>query len=115
MTDEIVEELANEVTRQAGFGENSVRINWRGRFVARMVLAEPRYTSNYKFQTPKSGTIGIGGGNGALGLVMGKYLLEEQGISVKTILREERYERGDSMKEQIVVGTPGKVWTLINM
>ncbi|KAH8080451.1 hypothetical protein JL720_9147 [Aureococcus anophagefferens] len=85
VTDEIVEELANEVTRQAGFGENSVRINWRGRFVARMVLAEPRYTSNYKFQTPKSGTIGIGGGNGALGLVMCKYLLERLGDDRATV------------------------------
>ena len=79
VTDEIVEQLADEVTRQAGFGENSVRINWRGRFVARMVLAEPRYTSNYRFMTPSDGTIAIGGGNGALGLVMGKYLLERLG------------------------------------
>uniref|UniRef100_A0A7S0JBB2 RNA helicase n=1 Tax=Calcidiscus leptoporus TaxID=127549 RepID=A0A7S0JBB2_9EUKA len=46
---------------------------------------------------------------------MGRYLLEPAGIGVKTILREERYERGATLNEQIVVGTPGKVWTLINM
>ena len=91
VTDEIVEQLANEVTRQAGFGENSVRINWRGRFVARMVLAEPRYTSNYKFQTPKSGVIGIGGGNGALGLVMGKYLLERLGDARQDVTLEIKF------------------------
>ena len=34
---------------------------------------------------------------------------------IKTVLREERYEKGDTMKEQIVIGTPGKVWTLMGM
>jgi len=48
-------------------------------------------------------------------LKMGKYLLEDKGIRLKVILREERWERGASMKDQLIVGTPGKVWTLINM
>lgn len=48
-------------------------------------------------------------------LKMGKYLLAEQGFAVKTILREERFERGQLMREQIVIGTPGKIWTLIGM
>lgn len=46
---------------------------------------------------------------------MGKYHLAEAGLAIKTILREERYEKGDRMKEQIVIGTPGKIWTLIGM
>ena len=46
---------------------------------------------------------------------MGKHHLVEAGLSIKTILREERYEKGQSMTEQIVIGTPGKVWTLIGM
>ena len=43
---------------------------------------------------------------------MGKYQLAETGVQVKTILREERHERGDSMTQQIVIGTPGKIWSL---
>ena len=46
---------------------------------------------------------------------MGKYHLAEAGLSIKTILREERYEKGDKMSEQIVVGTPGKVWSLMGI
>lgn len=76
VTDEIIGLLASELTRRTGFGVNSVRLNSQGRFVARMTPAEPRYTSTSKFVTPSSGIIAIGGGNGALGLVMGKYFLE---------------------------------------
>jgi len=46
---------------------------------------------------------------------MGKYHLVDAGLSIKTILREEKYDKGDKMTEQIVIGTPGKVWTLIGM
>jgi len=46
---------------------------------------------------------------------MGKYLLQEAGLTVKTILREERFEKGESLPDQIIIATPGKVWTLINM
>jgi len=46
---------------------------------------------------------------------MGKFHLAEAGIGVKTILREERYEKGSKMTEQIVVGTPGKIWSLIGL
>jgi len=48
-------------------------------------------------------------------LKMGKYMVQEAGVRIKVILREERWERGATMKEQVIVGTPGKVWTLINM
>jgi ATP-dependent RNA helicase DDX19/DBP5 len=46
---------------------------------------------------------------------MGKHHLTAAGLSIKTILREEKYDKGDKMKEQIVIGTPGKIWTLIGM
>lgn len=46
---------------------------------------------------------------------MGKYLLQETGVSIKTILREEKHERGTKLPQQIVIGTPGKVWSLIGI
>jgi ATP-dependent RNA helicase DDX19/DBP5 len=46
---------------------------------------------------------------------MGKYMLLESGMTVKCILKEERYERGATMPDQIVIGTPGKIWTLISL
>ncbi|KAJ1617163.1 P-loop containing nucleoside triphosphate hydrolase protein [Pavlovales sp. CCMP2436] len=42
-------------------------------------------------------------------LKMGKYLILEKGIKVKCVLRDERWERGDRISEQIVIGTPGKI------
>ena len=45
---------------------------------------------------------------------MGMYLLKESGITVKCILREERYEKGAKMPDQIVIGTAGKVLALVN-
>lgn len=46
---------------------------------------------------------------------MGKHHLAEAGLAVKTVLREERCEKGDKVEEQIVVGTPGKIWSLITL
>jgi hypothetical protein len=31
------------------------------------------------------------------------------------VLRDERWERGDRLTEQIVIGTPGKIVSLLNM
>jgi ATP-dependent RNA helicase DDX19/DBP5 len=36
-------------------------------------------------------------------------------MTVKCILKEEKYERGATMPDQIVIGTPGKIWTLISL
>eukprot|EP00635_Sarcinochrysidales_sp_CCMP3193_P013944 CAMPEP_0118889336 /NCGR_PEP_ID=MMETSP1166-20130328/314_1 /TAXON_ID=1104430 /ORGANISM="Chrysoreinhardia sp, Strain CCMP3193" /LENGTH=617 /DNA_ID=CAMNT_0006827923 /DNA_START=27 /DNA_END=1880 /DNA_ORIENTATION=- len=72
----IIRGLAHEIARNTGFGENSVKLTADCRYVARQVLAEPKYSTNYKFKTPQKGVIAIGGGNGALGLVMGKYFLD---------------------------------------
>lgn len=48
-------------------------------------------------------------------LKMGKYLILHKGIKVKCILRDERWERGERITEQIVIGTPGKIVSLLNM
>jgi len=44
---------------------------------------------------------------------MGKYMLQATGMSIKVILREERHDRGAQMADQIVIGTAGKVSSLI--
>ena len=46
---------------------------------------------------------------------MGKYMLQETGMTVKCILKEDKYENGATMLDQIVIGTPGKIWTLISL
>lgn len=48
-------------------------------------------------------------------LKMGKYLILEKGIKIKCILREERWARGEKIQEQIVIGTPGKIVSLLNI
>ena len=107
--DDLIEQIGYEVSRKAGFGENSVRLNWRGRFVARMVLAEPRYTSNKVFQPPSTGVVGIGGGNGALGLVMGKYFLERLGDQRKTSSLEIKFlSRSCKISRPRAVGALGR-------
>mmetsp|Transcript_110147 Transcript_110147/g.351336 ORF Transcript_110147/g.351336 Transcript_110147/m.351336 type:complete len:614 (+) Transcript_110147:80-1921(+) len=73
--------LVAEIFRHASFGHNSVRILNRGRFVARQVPSAP-YENKPDFQLPNDGVIAISGGNGALGLVMGMWILnkaKEQG------------------------------------
>jgi len=89
---ENVKFLAAEIFRKQSFGHNSVRILNKGRYVLRAIDA-----SNYEYlpdmQMPKAGCIGITGGNGALGLVMGIWLLQkakEQGgkkFSIKFLSR----------------------------
>ena len=47
---------------------------------------------------------------------MGKFMLQESGMTVKCILKEEKYDKGGAkMPDQIVIGTPGKIWTLISL
>lgn len=73
--------LVAEIFRHQSFGHNSVRILNRGRFVARQVPSAP-YENKPDFQLPNEGVIAITGGNGALGLVMGLWILnkaKEQG------------------------------------
>jgi hypothetical protein len=99
----IIDAAAREISRRAGFGEATVRLTSEGRFVGRMVLAEPKYTSNQKFVTPPKGVIGIGGGNGGLGLVMGKYFIDHledkqsATLTIKFLSRSCRVT-GDNLK-----------------
>mmetsp|Transcript_84126 Transcript_84126/g.214145 ORF Transcript_84126/g.214145 Transcript_84126/m.214145 type:complete len:620 (+) Transcript_84126:52-1911(+) len=66
--------LVAEIFRKQSFGHNTVRILNRGRYVQRMVPVKP-YEKQPEWQLPDDGIIGISGGNGALGLVMGLWIL----------------------------------------
>ena len=46
-------------------------------------------------------------------LKMGKYMVVEAGVHIRVIVRDERFEKGAKMEEQVVIGTPGVVWALI--
>nr|AQS99204.1 type I polyketide synthase ketoyl reductase domain protein [Gambierdiscus polynesiensis] len=68
--------LAAEIFRHASFGYNNVRILNKGRYVMRQVPSKP-YENKPDFQLPEQGIIAISGGNGALGLVMGMWILNK--------------------------------------
>ncbi len=75
--------LAIEIFDTAGFGTNNVRITEAGRYVNRMMTSE-RYEIRKKvFPMPTTGIILITGGNGALGLLMGQWLLGQYEKVVK--------------------------------
>lgn len=67
--------LVAEIFRHQSFGQNSVRILNKGRYVLRQMPCKP-YENKPDLQLPEDGVIGISGGNGALGLVMGLWLLK---------------------------------------
>ena len=106
VSDDIVVAIADEISRNIGFGENAVKLTASTRYVARAVLAEPKYSSNATFKTPKKGVIAIGGGNGALGLVMGKYFIDRlvpalettEGLSIKFLSRSTRISGDGNLK-----------------
>merc|ERR1719210_1118643 len=81
--------LATEIFRHQTFGHNTVRILNKGRYVLRQVHSKPYEEVNKEFVIPGPGKIiAISGGNGALALVMGQFLLdtaEKQGKSGFTI------------------------------
>lgn len=66
--------LVAEMFRHASFGHNAVRILNKGRYVLRQMSCKP-YMRKPEWQLPEDGVIAISGGNGALGLVMGLWLL----------------------------------------
>eukprot|EP00930_Biecheleria_cincta_P068895 TRINITY_DN56722_c0_g1_i1.p1 TRINITY_DN56722_c0_g1~~TRINITY_DN56722_c0_g1_i1.p1 ORF type:complete len:605 (-),score=130.54 TRINITY_DN56722_c0_g1_i1:482-2296(-) len=79
--------LVAEIFRHHSFGQNSVRLLNKGRYVLRQMPSKP-YENKPDMQLPVDGVIGISGGNGALGLVMGLWLLrkaQEQGGKKFTI------------------------------
>lgn len=84
--------LVAEMFRIQSFGHNNTRILNRGRYVQRKVHCK-QYELCPMMQLPETGVIAITGGNGALGLVMGGWLLrkaKEQGgkkFSIKFLSR----------------------------
>merc|ERR1740138_1402924 len=75
LTSENAKFLSSEVFRDQSFGHNAVRLLNKGRYVLRAVDGS-RYENKQIFTIPDDGIICITGGNGALGLVMGKWILD---------------------------------------
>jgi len=71
--------LASEVWRNESFGVNTVRILNKGRYVARQLLADQRYSdADVEFELPEpGGIVGISGGNGSLGIIMAGWLVDQ--------------------------------------
>lgn len=81
LTSENTKFIVAELFRHQSFGHNTVRILNKGRYVLRAMPSLP-YENGPELELPTEGVIGISGGNGALGLVMGLWLLykaQEQG------------------------------------
>jgi len=75
--------VAAEAFRDTTFGTVDVRVLSSGRYVQRRVSSKVYQAANKAFPMPSDGIIAISGGNGALGLVMGNWLLDkaaEQGV-----------------------------------
>jgi len=86
---ELLPHLAAELFRLPTFGVNTVRHCYpseirngvrtnrpAGRYVVRQVTTHKYQPAGVKFEIPEEGVIAISGGNGALGLVMGGWLLD---------------------------------------
>ncbi|KAL1521597.1 hypothetical protein AB1Y20_021256 [Prymnesium parvum] len=80
-------DVASEVFREEGFGTNNVLLNppgpdepneenetVEGRYVQRQMTSRLYQERKFRWLLPKKGTILITGGNGSLGLIMGKWL-----------------------------------------
>eukprot|EP00408_Alexandrium_pacificum_P036931 CAMPEP_0171291724 /NCGR_PEP_ID=MMETSP0790-20130122/71796_1 /TAXON_ID=2925 /ORGANISM="Alexandrium catenella, Strain OF101" /LENGTH=644 /DNA_ID=CAMNT_0011761449 /DNA_START=66 /DNA_END=2000 /DNA_ORIENTATION=+ len=88
--DIMVPYIATEIFRACTFGVNTVRLCYpfpvkngiatgrpAGRFVVRQLPSYTYQVANREFELPAEGVIGISGGNGALALVMGEWLLNK--------------------------------------
>mmetsp|Transcript_59051 Transcript_59051/g.149849 ORF Transcript_59051/g.149849 Transcript_59051/m.149849 type:complete len:454 (+) Transcript_59051:596-1957(+) len=86
---ELLPHLAAEIFRLPTFGVNTVRHCYpseirngvrsnrpAGRYVVRQVTTHNYQKAQKKFEIPEEGVVAISGGNGALGLVMGRWLLD---------------------------------------
>jgi len=80
-------DVMSEIFREEGFGTNNVRLSppgpdepnehyasVEGRFVQRMATSKLYAERKFRWLLPKKGTVLITGGNGSLGLIMGKWL-----------------------------------------
>jgi len=86
---DLIPHVAADLFRKSTFGVNTVRHRYpypirngmrtnrpSGRYIARQMNTRKYQPANRKFITPETGIVAISGGNGALGLVMGHWLLE---------------------------------------
>eukprot|EP00747_Dinoflagellata_sp_TGD_P031016 gnl/TRDRNA2_/TRDRNA2_135016_c0_seq3.p1 gnl/TRDRNA2_/TRDRNA2_135016_c0~~gnl/TRDRNA2_/TRDRNA2_135016_c0_seq3.p1 ORF type:complete len:605 (-),score=131.27 gnl/TRDRNA2_/TRDRNA2_135016_c0_seq3:88-1902(-) len=94
--------LASEVFRRSGaFGVGSVRILNDGRYVLRQVSSKAYEKANTPFNLPEEGHIlAITGGNGALALVMGTWLLEQAAKQQKSGFIIKFYSRSMKINDQ---------------
>lgn len=75
----IVPRLMSEVFRTQSFGHNTVRIlhsKNTSRYVMRHMKSTKYEMAKKEFKVPTEGIIGISGGNGALGIVFGTWMVE---------------------------------------
>ncbi len=91
-----LQSIARELFIGEGFGQDSVRILEKGRYVLRHIMTTAYEVRNREFEVPTNGVILISGGNGALGLLMGQWLLKKlvakkvqsaPGLSIKFLSR----------------------------
>jgi len=76
--EDLLPKLASECFRIASFGHNTVRLLHNpGRYVMRHMNSKKYEKAKKEFKMPTEGIIGISGGNGALGIVFGGWLLEQ--------------------------------------
>lgn len=76
---ELVHRISAEIFRHQSFGHNTVRLMESGRYVMRCMTQKGYAMAKQKFELPSEGSdgiIAISGGNGALALLMGNYLLD---------------------------------------
>lgn len=76
--DDLLPKLASECFRTISFGHNCVRILHNpGRYVMRQMNSKKYEKAKKEFKMPTEGIIGISGGNGALGIVFGGWMIEK--------------------------------------
>mmetsp|Transcript_27344 Transcript_27344/g.63765 ORF Transcript_27344/g.63765 Transcript_27344/m.63765 type:complete len:623 (+) Transcript_27344:121-1989(+) len=79
----MAERIASELFRNTTFGQANVRLMHSGRYVMRLLFSSEYEHKKQRWLLPLEGTIGISGGNGALGLVMGGWLLEQAAVQIR--------------------------------
>lgn len=99
--------IAHELFRKQSFGHNTVRLMYpeagtkgSGRYVLRQMPSTKYEEAGWEFEMPENGSvIAISGGNGALGLVMGKWLLEKAKEANRKFLRIDFLSRSAKVSE----------------
>jgi hypothetical protein len=98
--------LAAEVFRKATFGSAAVRILKHGRYVCKQTNSRHTYEkANRKFThndkpLPDEGIIGISGGNGAVALVLGHWILQQIVAQGKTNIKMKFLSRSCNISDQ---------------